>query len=129
MEQAIEHQLGVGVDAPLGQAALGIDAVEALFEGRGAVLEAADPAVGALLGFAYPSLDVAAEVLLHRVELAADIGVEGGVLFVEHLLDAAADPLDLLVELGARALGGGRDRLLARWARGFVRCRGHRGGS
>jgi hypothetical protein len=57
------------------------------------------------LGLADSGLDVAAEVVLHRVELAAEVGVEGGVLFVEHLLDAAADSFDLLVELGAGAVG------------------------
>ncbi len=69
-------------------------------------------------------LDVTAEILLHRVELAADVAVEGRVLLVEHLLDAAADALDLGVELGAGALGRGRDRLLARAAvAGIVRGR------
>jgi hypothetical protein len=42
---------------------------------------------------------------LHRVELAAEVAVEGGVLLVEHLLYTAADPLDLLVELCSGALG------------------------
>lgn len=120
---------GVGVDAPFGQAALGVDAVQAFLEGGGAVFEAVDGAVGAFLGLADAGFDVVAKVLLHRVELAAEVGVEGGVLFVEHLLDAAADALDLFVELGAGTLGGGRDRLLARRARGFVRWQVHRRGS
>src|SRR3954451_15658057 len=60
LKQAVEHQLGVGVDAPFGQAALGVDAVEALLEHRGALLEAADPAAGAFLGFSDAGLDVAA---------------------------------------------------------------------
>jgi hypothetical protein len=65
------------------------------------------------LGLADAVLDVAPEVLLHRVELAADVAVEGCVLLVEHQLDAAADAFDLRVELGPGALGRGRDRLFA----------------
>jgi hypothetical protein len=36
LKQAVEHALGVGVDAPFGQAALGVEAGQALLQGGGA---------------------------------------------------------------------------------------------
>ena len=39
LQQAVEHVLGVGVDAPLGVLAVGLDLVDALLEVAGAVVD------------------------------------------------------------------------------------------
>ena len=68
-------------------------------------------------------LDVEAGVLAEGVELATEglvLGA-GGDLLGEHLFDARADALDLLVELRAGTLGGERDRLGLTLGRGIER--------
>ena len=91
----------------------------------GALLDPVDPAVELALGPFGPLLDVEAGVLAQGVELTAQGLVLGarGALLGEHLFDAGADPLDLLVQLGAGALGGQGDRRLVAFGRWLDRIR------
>ena len=60
VEQAVEHLLGVVVDAPLGRFAVGLDLVDAALERVGAGVELANRAFQLLLRLADLALDVVA---------------------------------------------------------------------
>ena len=93
------------------------------------VVDLLDRAFQFLLGLADPLLDVEAGFLAERVEFAAEVGVDRLVLLGQHLFDAEADALDLLVQLGAGAVGGGGDAGGSRGQGGVDRVGGgvHRG--
>ena len=92
------------MEAVLGGPALDLDLVDALLERAGAVIDTADGALQLPLALADALLDVEAGFLANAVEFAAQLGVDRLALLGEHLFDALADALELLVELGAGAL-------------------------
>jgi hypothetical protein len=96
------------VDADLGGGAVGLDLLDPGLEAFGALLDPVDAAVQLAFDPLGPLLDEQAGVLAQDVELTAEgllLGTGGGLL-CQHLFDPVADALDLLVELGAGALGG-----------------------
>ena len=92
--------------------------VEALLERVGAAVDPVDRGRGCFSVLRSALLDVDAGVLAQGVELAPQAWSSAPrALLGQHLFDADADPLDLLVELFAGALGRLRDRAAGRQRR------------